>query len=148
VQTQSQVLGLETEIDSLGHAVFGLDRRGRMILSNRQAESITQVGDAIRLLSGEMLVSVFPEQNQRLQACLSSAIAVGAGIGASSGGSLLLNRKSDRSGFCKRPGQPAAIARRNAACALCAYSGRGSHSRPAAARTGNARCCQWDGADA
>jgi DNA-binding CsgD family transcriptional regulator/PAS domain-containing protein len=96
VQTQSQVLGLETEIDSLGHAVFGLDRRGRMILSNRQAESITQVGDAIRLLSGEMLVSVFPEQNQRLQACLSSAIAVGAGIGASSGGSLLLNRKSGK----------------------------------------------------
>jgi hypothetical protein len=41
-----------------------------------------------------MLVSVFPEQNQRLQACLSSAIAVAAEMDASSGGSLLLNRKS------------------------------------------------------
>jgi DNA-binding NarL/FixJ family response regulator len=92
-QMQSSVLGLETALDSLEHAVFGLDQKGRVILSNRQAEAIVHAGDTIRLANG-LLSSVFPEQNRRLQASLSDAVAAGAGLGISSGGSLLLDRKS------------------------------------------------------
>ncbi len=95
-QTQSKVLGLESALDSLGHAVFGLDRAGRVILSNRRAEAIVQSAAAIRLDRGR-LVSVFPEQNRRLQKCLSDAVAVGAGMGLSPGSSLLLNSKSHNS---------------------------------------------------
>lgn len=92
-QTQSKVLGLESALDSLGHAVFGLDRTGRVILSNRQAEAIVQAATTIRLDRGK-LVSVSPEQNHRLQQCLSDAIAVGVRMGLSPGSSLLLYGRS------------------------------------------------------
>lgn len=95
-QTQSKVLGLESALDSLGHAVFGLDRKGRVILSNRQAEAMVQAATAIRM-DRNRLVSVFPEQNHRLQKCLSEAVAVGAGMGLSLGSSLLLYGKSRKS---------------------------------------------------
>lgn len=92
-QTQSKVLGLESALDSFGHAVFGLDREGRVILSNRQAEAIAQAATAIRLDRGR-LIAAFPEQNHRLQKCLSDAVAVGARMGLSPGSSLLLYGKS------------------------------------------------------
>jgi DNA-binding CsgD family transcriptional regulator len=90
------VLGLETALDSLEHAVFGLSREGRIILSNRRAEAILQAGDAIRLSNG-ILTSIFPEQNRHLQAALTEAVAAGAGMGISPGTSLLLDRKSRES---------------------------------------------------
>lgn len=95
-QSQSKVLGLESALDSLGHAVFGLDRVGRVILSNRRAEAMVQAATAIRLERGR-LVSVFPEQNYRLQQCLSDAVGVGTGAGVSPGNSLLLHGTSRRS---------------------------------------------------
>lgn len=95
-QLGSNVLGLETALDSLEHAVFGLSREGRIIFSNRQAEAILQAGDAIRLSNG-ILTSIFPEQNRRLQKALADAVAAGAGMGISPGTSLLLDRKSRES---------------------------------------------------
>lgn len=95
-QARSNVQGLESALDSLGHAVFGLDRRGRVILSNRQAEAMAQAATAIRLEKGK-LVSAFPEQNHRFQKCLSDAVAVGAGMGVAPGNSLLLGGKSRKS---------------------------------------------------
>jgi DNA-binding CsgD family transcriptional regulator len=95
-QLRSNVLGLETALDSLEHAVFGLSREGRIILSNRRAEAILQAGDAIRLSNG-ILTSIFPEQNRHLQAALTEAVAAGAGMGISPGTSLLLDRKSRES---------------------------------------------------
>jgi len=92
-QVESSVLGLETALDSLEHAVFGLNRRGKVILSNKQAESIVRAGDAIHLSNG-MLSSVLPEQSRRLQASLADAVAAGIGIGISAGTSLLIDRKS------------------------------------------------------
>jgi DNA-binding CsgD family transcriptional regulator len=93
-QTQSSVLGLETALDSLEHAVFGLNRHARVIFSNRQAEAIVRTGDAIGLTNGK-LSSVFPEQNQRLQAALADAVSTGSGIGISAGSALLIDRKSE-----------------------------------------------------
>ncbi|ACO34642.1 MULTISPECIES: helix-turn-helix transcriptional regulator [Acidobacterium] len=95
-QTQSKVLGLESALDSLGHAVFGLDRKGRVILSNRKAEAIVQAATALRLDRGR-LAAVFPEQNRHLQKCLSDALAVGTGTGMSPGSPLLLYGKSRKS---------------------------------------------------
>ncbi len=95
-QLRSNALGLEAALDSLEHAVFGLSREGRVVLSNRQAETMVQAADAICLSNG-ILSSIFPEQNRRLQAALVDAVAAGAGMGISPGTSLLLDRKSRES---------------------------------------------------
>jgi DNA-binding CsgD family transcriptional regulator len=91
-QMESSVLGLETALDSFGHAVFGLNRKGKVIIANRRAETMLRTGDAIRLSNG-MLLSVLPEQNRRLQASLADAVGAGTSIGIS-GTSLLIARTS------------------------------------------------------
>ena len=92
-QMQSSVLGLETALDSLEHAVFGLNRDKRVILSNGQAEAICLSKDAICLCNGT-LSSVFFEQNRRLQLALSDAVDAKSVTGIPSGTSLLIDRKS------------------------------------------------------
>jgi DNA-binding CsgD family transcriptional regulator len=84
---------LETALDSLEHAVLGLDRNGKVVLSNRSAEVVVKAGDALNLSNG-ILSSIFPEQNRRLQAALSGAVAAGNGSNITSGGALLIDRKS------------------------------------------------------
>ena len=93
IQMQSKLLGLESALDSLQHAVFGLDRKGKVVLSNRSAEAIVKAGDVLRLSNG-ILSSIFPEQNRRLQAILTDAVAAGNGSGIACGGALLIDRKS------------------------------------------------------
>ena len=95
IQMQSKVLGLETALDSLEHAVFGLDRNRKVVLSNRGAEVIVKAGDALHLSNG-ILSSIFPEQNRRLQVALSGAVAAGNGRNLTSEGALLIDRKSQR----------------------------------------------------
>ena len=92
-QMESSVVGLETALDSFEHAVFGLNRKGKVIIANRRAETMVRNGDAIRL-SNRMLLSVLPEQNRRLQASLADAVGTGTSAGISSGTSLLIDRKS------------------------------------------------------
>src|SRR5260370_8688569 len=43
--------GLEAGLDAFGHAVFGLNRQGSVVLSNRQARQIAPNGDGIRLIN-------------------------------------------------------------------------------------------------
>lgn len=86
--------GLEHALDAFGHAVFGLDRAGRVIISNRQAEAIVRKGDAL-LLSQGMLAAVPGQQDRELQVMLSGAVAAGSGFGLSAGGWMLVDRKSD-----------------------------------------------------
>jgi DNA-binding CsgD family transcriptional regulator len=93
IQMQSKVLGLETALDALHHAVFGLDRKGKVVLSNRSAEAIVKAGDALRLSNG-ILSSILPEQNRRLQVAVTGAVAAGNASGISSGAALLIDRKS------------------------------------------------------
>ncbi|WP_263367217.1 helix-turn-helix transcriptional regulator [Edaphobacter bradus] len=87
--------GLEAGLDVFGHAVFGVNRQGSVVLSNRQAEKIAANGDGIRLINGR-LAATFPKENSLLQAQLSEAVAAGARIGVSSGGSLSLSRRPGR----------------------------------------------------
>jgi DNA-binding CsgD family transcriptional regulator len=90
-QLRLNVEGLGSGLEAFGHAVFGLDSKGRVVLSNRQGEKIA--GDGIRLVDG-CLIATHPEENGRLQALLFEAIKSGSRDGLSSGGSLLLGRKS------------------------------------------------------
>lgn len=92
-QVEAKAKGLESALDAFGHAVFGLDRCGRVILSNRQAEAIVQKGDALRVSQGK-LTAVLADQNHRLQEILSGAVAAGSGFGLSAGSWLLVEGKS------------------------------------------------------
>ncbi|QHN05124.1 helix-turn-helix transcriptional regulator [Granulicella sp. WH15] len=92
-QMHSSVLGLESALDAFEHAVFGLNREGKVILANRQAEALVLPGDPLCLTNG-VLSSAQPEQNHRLQALLADVVAVGSHIGISSGTSMLLERRS------------------------------------------------------
>lgn len=85
---------LETALDRFGHAVFGLDARGRVILSNRQAEKIAAAGDGLQLSQG-MLTAAFSAQNEHLQRLLWDVLAAGIGQGMSAGGSLHLSTRSE-----------------------------------------------------
>lgn len=85
--------GLETGLDLFGHAVFGLNCGGRVVVSNRQAEKLAASGDGLRLAGG-CLAATYPEENRLLQAQLSVAVAAGARAGIGSGGSLTLSRRA------------------------------------------------------
>jgi DNA-binding CsgD family transcriptional regulator len=90
---QSSILGLESALDAFEHAVFGLDRQGRVVLSNRHAEALARSAACIRLTNGR-LTATHPAQNTQLEALLSEAIDAGNGIGLSSGGAMLLHGHS------------------------------------------------------
>ncbi len=91
-QVQSSILGLESALDAFDHAVFGLDRQGRVVFSNRHAEDHVRSADRIRLSNG-VLTAIEPAQNSQLQSLLSQAIDAGNGRGISSGGAMLLHGK-------------------------------------------------------
>jgi DNA-binding CsgD family transcriptional regulator len=95
---QSGVAGLTGAMDAFDHAVFGLDRMGRVVLCNRRAEELATTGDALTLRNG-MLHSVFADQNRALQRLLRDAVATGAGSGLSAGGSMLMRRPSGQKGL-------------------------------------------------
>jgi DNA-binding CsgD family transcriptional regulator len=94
-QMQSSILGLETALDVFEHAVFGLNRDGRVVLSNRLAEALARAGEFLLLINGAM-ASVNTEQDTRLQSLLTDAVAAGNGIGLSSGGSMFLDCNSGK----------------------------------------------------
>jgi DNA-binding CsgD family transcriptional regulator len=92
-QMQASVLGLESALDAFEHAVFGLDRQGRVVLSNRHAEALARSGACIRVTNGR-LTATDPAQNTRFESLLSEAIDAANGIGLSSGGAMLLHDHS------------------------------------------------------
>ena len=93
-QLRSNVEGLEFALDAFDHAVFGLNGEGSVVFSNLQAEDIVRSGEGIKLING-WLTATRPEENGRLQSLLADAVATGTASGISSGGSLLLSRKSE-----------------------------------------------------
>lgn len=90
---ESSVQGLEAALDRFEHAVFGINKYGHVIFSNRKAEEIASKGDGLRLSNG-LLVATHPEQDRSLQAILSSAMLAGDGNGLSCGGFLRLEGRS------------------------------------------------------
>lgn len=94
-QLQLTARGLESALDAFDQAVFGIDRLGKVILSNQSALKLALTGDPMRI-SGSMLCTPDPAQNRRLQASILKAIAAAAaaGAGTSFGTSLLIYRVS------------------------------------------------------
>lgn len=92
-QMQASVLGLESALDAFEHAVFGLDREGRVVLSNRHAEALARSATCIRLTNGR-LIATHPAQNAQFQALLSEMTDAGNSNNLSSGGAMLLHNNS------------------------------------------------------
>lgn len=74
-----------------GTGVLVVTRDGKMLYTNRQAESVLSQGDAIRMLGGR-LTTGDPIMNERLRACIRDAVDTAAGRGMSSGGVLAIER--------------------------------------------------------
>jgi DNA-binding CsgD family transcriptional regulator len=91
---QAQSLGWRTALDAFDHAVFGLDVSGIVVLSNCHAEATALTGDGIKVVQGRLRAT---ESNcdWQMQKVISGAIAAGSGNGLSSGGTLLLQRRSE-----------------------------------------------------
>ena len=85
---------LEMALDRFDYAVLGLDARGRVILSNRQAEKIVAANNGLRLSHGSLTGAV-SAQNEQLQRILSDAVAAGTGQGISAGASLSLSTRTE-----------------------------------------------------
>jgi DNA-binding CsgD family transcriptional regulator len=90
----AQSLGWRAALDAFDHAVFGLDPAGTVVLSNRQAEAIASAADGIKAVQGRLRAAE-PSCDRQLQKLISEAIAAGTGNGLSSGGSMLLERRSE-----------------------------------------------------
>ena len=54
---RGQVAGLGAALDRLGHAVFGLDESGRVVVSNGRAGELLETGDALSLRGGRLSAS-------------------------------------------------------------------------------------------
>lgn len=84
--------GMEAALDAFEHAVFGLNREGRVVFSSRRADAMLRDGDGLMLSQGR-LSAVFPEQNRGLQGMLAKAVD-GGETGMAAGGSMLVDRVS------------------------------------------------------
>lgn len=92
-QLRANESGLESALDALGQAVFGVNRQGRVVLLNRLAQTLVRDGDGLMLLEGQLRPQL-PEHNSEFQSLLSNAIDTAAGVGISPGGAMLLFRAS------------------------------------------------------
>ncbi|MFT4114849.1 helix-turn-helix transcriptional regulator, partial [Silvibacterium sp.] len=93
-RADAKAQAMERALDAFGHAVFGLDRAGRVILCNRMAEEIVRAGHVLRLEQG-WLAAVDPVRDRGLQGMLAGAVATGAGAGIAAGGWMLLEGHSE-----------------------------------------------------
>lgn len=91
---QTQSLGWRAALDAFDHAVFGLGANGSVVLSNRHAEAMALSNDAITLVQGKLRAAE-PGCDRQVQKLISDTVAAGSGNGLSSGGSLLLQGRSD-----------------------------------------------------
>lgn len=92
-QLKANESGLESALDVLGQAVFGVNLQGRVVLLNRLAETLVQSGDGLMLLEGRLRPRLL-EHTSDFQSLLSEAIDTAAGVGISPGGAMLLFRAS------------------------------------------------------
>lgn len=94
-QLQLNTEGLKSGLDAFGHAVFGLNGSGRVVVSNRQAEKIAAAEDGIQMIEG-CLSAIDLQEDHLFQTQLREAVACGRRDGFSSGGSLLVRRSTDK----------------------------------------------------
>ena len=67
---------LKSVLDSFDRAVFGLDRRGIVVLSNRRAEAILKESDGLMIFHGR-LVAMSSRDDSKLQSTIARTVAGG-----------------------------------------------------------------------
>lgn len=93
-QAKSNARELKSVLDTFDRAVFGLDRNGMVVLSNRHAEAIAEIADGLKLIRGR-LVATSPSDNLELQSQIAKSAAAGAEVGTPQSVSLRLSRSSE-----------------------------------------------------
>lgn len=85
--------GLERALDAFNRAVFGVNKKGRVLFSNQTALRLIAQGDGLRIEEGS-LVADAPAKNAELQFLVEQAAENGAGF--SNGTAVLIERKSQK----------------------------------------------------
>lgn len=85
---------LKSVLDSLDRGVFGLDRKGLVVLANRQAELIAKKGDGLKLIRG-CLTATSCSENRELQLRILKGVGTEMKGDGSRSASLSLSRCSD-----------------------------------------------------
>jgi len=93
-QAKSNALELKSVLDTFDRAVFGLNRNGMVVLSNRKADAIVEKADGLKLIRG-MLVAEYSPDDCELQSHISRSVAVSTVDGTSQSVSIHLSRDSE-----------------------------------------------------
>jgi DNA-binding CsgD family transcriptional regulator len=94
-QVKSEANDLKSVLDTFDRAVFGLNRRGMVVLSNRQAKRIIEDGDGLQLVRGRLIGSSV-SGNAELQSQIAKAVESGLDRTSTQAAGLLLSRNSER----------------------------------------------------
>jgi DNA-binding CsgD family transcriptional regulator len=89
---EAKAIGLETALDAYDHAVVGLDRLGRVCMSNNAALKLFSLGDGLHLVAGR-LCCVRPEENALFQQKIASLAGVQSVLD-DTGDTLSISRRS------------------------------------------------------
>jgi DNA-binding CsgD family transcriptional regulator len=95
-RAKSQAGDLKSVLDTLDRGIFGLDRKGTVILSNRRAEIIAERKDGLKLQNGHLLATSTRE-NTDLQSRIAQAITPSIACHAIESKSLHLSRSFEDS---------------------------------------------------
>jgi DNA-binding CsgD family transcriptional regulator len=93
-RAKSNTRELKCVLDTFDRAVFGLNRKGIVILSNRQAKAIIEKADGLELTGGRLVAGSSWDDFQ-LQSHIARSVAASAGDGTSHSVSFHLSRNSE-----------------------------------------------------
>jgi hypothetical protein len=93
-RAKSNARELKCVLDTFDRAVFGLNCKGMVVLSNRPADAIVEKADGLKLIRGR-LVAGFSWDDSELQSQIARSVAACAGDGTSHSVSLHLSRNSE-----------------------------------------------------
>jgi DNA-binding CsgD family transcriptional regulator len=93
-QAKSNALELKSVLDTFDHAVFGLNRNGIVVLSNRKADAIVEKADGLKLICGRLVAEHSPDDCE-LQSHIARSVAVSTVDGTSQSVSIHLSRDSE-----------------------------------------------------
>lgn len=94
-QEKSNARELKSVLDTFDRAVFGLNRNGMIVLSNRNADAIVERADGLKLDGGRLVAEHSPDDCE-LQSHIARSVAVSTGGGTSESASMHLSRDSER----------------------------------------------------
>ena len=93
-RAKSNARELKSVLDTFDRAVFGLNRNGIVVLSNRKADAIVEKADGLKLIRGRLVAEHSPDDCE-LQSHIARSVAVSTGDGTSQSVSIHLSRDSE-----------------------------------------------------